>query len=225
MSDEKEVQPLTPETELQSSPPPQRGGRNWIVILIMAAALAGMIFVGLHNSRKGTAGDALVGNAIGKTAPDFELKDVNTGKTVKLSDYRGKAVLVNFWATWCSPCKVEIPWFVDLQKQYGADGLVILGVAMDDASQQDIAKFAQDMGVNYPILLGTQQVGDSYGGVQGLPTTIYVGRDGKIIDRVEGLRSHRDVESNIKAALAQGRPVAESMNPAGTIPADSPGAR
>lgn len=212
MTDMNEESPITgevPRIETQAAAPPPSANRNWIVIGIMAAALAGMIFVGLHGARKHTANNGgLFGDVRGKDAPDFELKDVSTGKAVKLSDYRGKAVLLNFWATWCPPCKVEIPWFVDLQKQYGPDGLAVVGVAMDDASEQEISKFAQDMGINYPVLLGTDKVGAAYGGVEGLPTTFYIGRDGKILERVEGLHSHREIESSVKAALAQGGPVA-----------------
>ena len=100
----------------------------------------------------------------GALAPDFELTTLD-GKRVKLSDYRGKAVLLNFWATWCSPCKVEMPWFVDMQNRYGNDGLVILGVAMDDSDTPKIAQFASEMGVNYPVLLGTDKVSEEYGNV------------------------------------------------------------
>jgi len=211
MSDTNEQQPLVPETELQSSaPPPAR--RNWFIISLMGLALVGMIVVGFHNARHGAANRAALsgGSVAGRSAPDFSLRDVSTGKEVRLSDYRGKAVLLNFWATWCPPCKAEIPWFVDLQKQYASDGLVILGVAMDDAGQQKIAQFSQDMGINYPVLLGTDQVADLYGGVEDLPTTFYIGRDGKIIDRLFGLHSHHEIESNIKAALAEGQSVAEA---------------
>jgi len=225
MSDTNEQQPLAPDQPSPNQPTPG-AGRNWFVIAVMAFALAGMIFVGFHNAHRGTtARGNMVGSVEGRTAPDFELTDVSTGKTVKLSDYRGKAVLLNFWATWCPPCKVEIPWFVDLQKQYGSDGLVIVGVAMDDAGQQAISKFAQGMGINYPILLGTDQVSDLYGGVEDLPTTFYIGRDGKIVDRVFGLRSHHEIESNIKAALAQGPSVARDSSPAGTIATEAPGAQ
>lgn len=218
MTDINEERPSTGETSHVEQLPvttPLSANRNWIVIAIMAAALAGMIFVGLHGARKGAGNGGMIGDVRGKEAPDFELKDVTTGKSVKLSDYRGKGVLLNFWATWCPPCKVEIPWFVDLQKQYGPDGLAIVGVAMDDASEQDISKFAQEMGINYPVLLGTDKVGAAYGGVEGLPTTFYIGRDGKIVDRVEGLRSHREIESNIKAALAQGGSVSAAANSPG----------
>ena len=177
--------------------------RNWLVIAVLAVVLGLMVGFGVHNARKSTGARASFGvvGVKGKEAPDFELQNVATGKTVKLSDYRGKAVLLNFWATWCPPCKVEIPWFVDLQKQYADDGLVVLGVAMDDASQQEIAKFAKDMNINYPILLGTDKVGDAYGGVEGLPTSFYIGRDGKVVDRVAGLRSYGDTKEKVQAAL------------------------
>jgi len=154
--------PSTPATEgsqVSSTPPPPppTTSKNWGVIAIVALAGALMIWVGVHNARKGSSSTAdraaMVGNVKGKVAPDFTLKTVD-GKQVKLSDLRGKAVLLNFWATWCEPCKVEIPWFVDLQKQYGGQGLEIVGVAMDDnASPDKIGKFAQQLGVNYTILV------------------------------------------------------------------------
>jgi peroxiredoxin len=94
-----------------------------------------------------------------------------------------------------------MPWFVELQNQYGAQGLQIVGVAMDDASKEEIAKFAKDMGVNYPILLGKEAVGDQYGGVPALPETFFIGRDGKIVDKILGLRGKADIEDDIKRAL------------------------
>src|SRR6202051_572291 len=140
------------------------------------------------------------GKLQGQPAPDFTLTTPE-GKTMKLSDFHGKAVLLNFWATWCGPCKVEMPWFVDLQKQYGSQGLQIIGVAMDDGSKEDIAKFAKDMGVNYPILIGKESVGDQYGGVPALPETFVVGRDGKIVDKILGLRGKAEIEDSIRKAL------------------------
>lgn len=178
--------------------------RNWLVIAVVAVAAALMIFVGVKNAKKGASvGDraAMVGNVKGKPAPDFELKSLD-GKSMKLSDLRGKAVLLNFWATWCSPCKVEIPWFVDFQKQYGDQGLAIVGVASGDEATATVQKFSQEMGINYPVLLGTDQVADSYGGVESLPTTFYISRDGKILDKVIGLRGRKEAEDYIKAALA-----------------------
>jgi cytochrome c biogenesis protein CcmG/thiol:disulfide interchange protein DsbE len=141
-----------------------------------------------------------------RPAPDFNLKDAD-GKAVKLSDYKGKVVLLNFWATWCGPCKIEMPWFVELQKEYGPQGLQIVGVAMDDASKDEITKFVKEMGVNYTILLGKESVGQEYGGVNVLPTTFFIDRDGKIVAREFGLQSRGLFVDNIKKALSQGRAV------------------
>ena len=95
-----------------------------------------------------------------------------------------------------------MPWFVDLQNQYGAQGLQIVGVAMDDASKEDIAKFAKDMGVNYPVLIGKEAVGDAYGGVPALPESFFISRDGKIIDKIIGLKGKSEIEDSIKKALS-----------------------
>jgi peroxiredoxin len=136
----------------------------------------------------------------GHLAPDFELKDIN-GKMVKLSDFRGKAVVLNFWATWCPPCKTEIPWFEDLQDKYGNQGLAIVGVALDDASDKEIAEFAKDMKMNYPVLIGKEETSDLYGGVEALPTTFYIDRSGKIMTSIPGLVDQREIEANIVKAL------------------------
>ena len=143
----------------------------------------------------------LVGDVRGVQAPDFELTSLD-GKRVKLSDYRGKAVLLNFWATWCSPCKVEMPWFVDLQKKYGNDGLVVVGIAMDDTETDKIAQFASEMGVNYPVLLGTDKVSEQYGNVEYLPTSFYIDRQGRIVGKGTGLLGRGEVEENVQKALA-----------------------
>src|SRR5215468_1061368 len=137
------------------------------------------------------------GKLQGQPAPDFSLTALD-GKNLKLSDFHGKAVLLNFWATWCEPCKVEMPWFVDLQKKYGPQGLQVFGVAMDDASPKEISEFAQKMGVNYPIVIGKEEVGTLYGGVQLLPSTFFISRDGKVMERVFGLVSRSEIETNIQ---------------------------
>lgn len=168
-----------------------------------------MIFAGVKSSR-GPKTSAMIagseplnpGEVKGKVAPDFVLQDLQ-GKQVKLSDLRGKAVLLNFWATWCGPCKVEMPWFVELQKQYGPQGLQIVGVALDDSGRDAIQKYATEMGVNYMILQGQDSVGDAYGAI-GLPTTFFIARDGKIIDSASGLVSRSEIEDNIKKALSEG---------------------
>ena len=186
--------------------------RDPVVIIVVVLVITVMLFFGVHRSRHNspqsqasTGGTSPNGM---KAAPDFSLQSLD-GKTVRLSDYHGKAILLNFWATYCEPCKIEMPWIVDLQKQYAAQGLQVVGVAMDDAGPDEIAKFAKQMGVNYPILIGKDDVGDAYGGVFYLPTTFYIGRDGKIIDKVFGIRDRAEIEDDIKKALAEGQGVPE----------------
>jgi peroxiredoxin len=188
--------------------------RNAIVIVVVIAAVALMLLAGVRMARTkaGTVQLKPVGKN-GSLAPDFQLKSLN-GKQVRLSDFRGKAVLLNFWATWCAPCKIEMPWFVDLQKQYAAQGLQVIGVAMDDSGEEAIAKFAKEMGVNYPVLIGKESVGDAYGGVEFLPTTFFIDRRGKIVDRVFGLVGHSDMEDNVKKALGAGAAQASAKEPA-----------
>jgi thiol-disulfide isomerase/thioredoxin len=181
--------------------------RNPAALFFVAAIVAAMLFVGFHAARRSGAGggdDSL--DVAGKPAPDFTLESLE-GKNIQLSGYKGQAVLLNFWATWCGPCKIEMPWFVDLQKEYGPQGLQIVGVAMDDSSKEDIAKFVKEMGVNYPILLGKEAVGEQYGGVNVLPTTFFIDRDGKIVAREFGLQSRSLFVDNIKKALSQGSAV------------------
>jgi thiol-disulfide isomerase/thioredoxin len=180
--------------------------RNPLIPLLIVALVAAMLFVGIRATRHNRAGAPGNGQLMGNVAPDFELPTLE-GKKLKLSDLRGKAVLLNFWATYCGPCKIEMPWFVEMQKEYGPQGFQIVGVAMDDASNEDIAKFAKEMGVNYPILVGTEAVGQSYGGVGVLPTTFFLDRDGKLISREFGLQSRSVFVDQIKKALSQGQAV------------------
>jgi thiol-disulfide isomerase/thioredoxin len=176
--------------------------RNPLILAAVGAIVAVMLWSGIHAARKNGTQAPISGNLRGQSAPDFELKALD-GKNIKLSDFRGKAVLLNFWATYCGPCKIEMPWFVELQKEYGPQGFQIVGVAMDDASTEDIDRFAKDMGVNYPILLGKESVGDSYGGISVLPTTYFIDRDGKFIAREFGLQSRSVFVDHIKQALGQ----------------------
>jgi peroxiredoxin len=158
-----------------------------------------MLYFGFHMARRSGPRHPL-GIGYATPAPDFTLQALD-GKSMRLSDLRGKAVLLNFWATWCTPSKIEMPWFVELQNEYGPQGLQIVGVTMDDSSKDDIAKFAKDMGVNYPVLLGHEAVGDAYGGVPALPESFFIGRDGKIVDRIIGLKSKGEIEDSIRRAL------------------------
>lgn len=190
--------------------------RNAIVFTILLTAILGMIALGkfVDRHRRQARGNALVGDVRGKLAPDFELTSLD-GRTVKLSDYRGKAVILNFWATWCGPCRIEMPWFVDLQNQFGNEGLTILGVAMDDTDPQKIAQFASEMGVNYPVLLGTDKISEQYGNVEYLPTTFYINRQGNIVGKSAGLMSKAELESDAKKALEMAQTKAAAVKEEG----------
>lgn len=115
----------------------------------------------------------------GKPAPEFSLKDAN-GQTVRLSDYKGKVVLLDFWATWCGPCKLEIPWFMEFEKQFKDQGFAVVGVSMDEDGWAAIKPYVQDMKMNYRVLLGNDAVSAAYGGLDSLPTTLLIDRDGGI---------------------------------------------
>ncbi len=180
--------------------------RNPLILFFIAAIVAAMLFAGIRLARNNRANGPAKGQLIGSLAPDFDLQTLD-GKNLRLSDLRGKAVLLNFWATYCGPCKIEMPWFVELQREYGPQGFQIVGVAMDDASTEEIAKFAKEMGVNYPILLGKESVGQSYGGVSVLPTTFFLDRDGTLIAREFGLQSRSVFVDHIKKAMSQGHAV------------------
>jgi cytochrome c biogenesis protein CcmG/thiol:disulfide interchange protein DsbE len=177
---------------------------NLPTAVLLVVLVAAMFFGGRYlanRSRTGVSGSARIsGDAKGRPAPEFELKDL-AGKNVRLSDYHGKVVLLNFWATWCPPCKEEMPWFVDLQQRYGAQGLQVIGVAMDDSDQKKIESFAKQLGVNYPVLLGKESTAHAYGDVQFLPDTFYIGRDGKIVSHVQGLINRKEIEEQVKKAL------------------------
>jgi peroxiredoxin len=189
--------------------------RNALVFVALLVAILAMLASGKYLDRTRKHGPIkLVGDVQGVPAPDFTLPSLD-GRKVKLSDYRGKAVLLNFWATWCPPCKVEMPWFEDLQKQYAHDGLVVLGVAMDDSEPATIAKFASQLGVNYEVLLGTDKVSDDYGDVQYLPTTFYIGRDGTIVDKSTGLLDRKQIENSVRKTLnTTYKPVSSPLNQA-----------
>jgi len=148
----------------------------------------------------------------GKAAPAFALEDLHGGK-VSLASYQGKAVLVNFWATWCGPCKIETPWLVELRNKYAAQGFEILGVdsEADDLKPDDKAgwaknkaavdKFVMDMKVPYPVLMNGDSINDAYGAPDALPASFFIDRNGKVVAASLGLTSESDIEDNIKKAL------------------------
>jgi thiol-disulfide isomerase/thioredoxin len=131
----------------------------------------------------------------------FTLRDMN-GKEVRLADLKGRVVLINFWATWCGPCRMETPWLVELQEKYRSRGFVALGISVDDPPEA-IPPFARELGVNYPLLLGRdrEDVQKAYGGVSVLPTTVIIGRDGRMCVRHLGPVAKEQFESEIKSLL------------------------
>ena len=137
-----------------------------------------------------------------KIAPDFTLRDAG-GKETKLSDYRGKTVLLNFWATWCGPCKVEIPWFIDFEKQYHDRGFAVLGVSMDEDGWKVVTPYVQKAGMDYRVLLGDEPLAKLYGGLDALPTTLIVDRTGKIAATHTGLVSKSTYEEEIQQLLGK----------------------
>ena len=138
----------------------------------------------------------------GKLAPDFTLSSTS-GNTIKLSDYRGKVVVLDFWATWCPPCKAEIPDFIKLYSKYKDDGFQMLGVSLDQGGLKDVVPFIKDHGINYPIVLGTEEIVSAYGGIRGIPTTFVIDKKGYIRDEFVGYRPasvfEKDIQQFVKA--------------------------
>ncbi len=133
-------------------------------------------------------------------APQFSLTDI-FGHKLSLSEYRGKVVLLDFWATWCGPCRMEIPGFVKLQARYGSQGFQVIGISMDDDVQPVLA-FYKQFDLNYRVAMGNERLGELYGGIIGLPTTFLIGRDGRIYDKVPGAVDDDRFATEIKMLLA-----------------------
>ena len=132
---------------------------------------------------------------------DFTLKDMN-GAEVKLADLKGKVVLLNFWATWCGPCRLEIPWFVELQETYKDQGLRVVGISVDDPPEA-LTPFAKQFKINYPLIVGAdrEDVQKAYGPIYGVPMTFLIGRNGRICMKHIGPAGKEQFESEIKSLL------------------------
>jgi peroxiredoxin len=211
--------------------------RNYAVLLILFVTLVLMIWAGIVNyHRRKVEQEKLrqmqamlvpatpsgntqpsdedeVSPLQGKPAPAFQLENLQ-GEKVSLASYKGKAVMVNFMATWCAPCKVETPWLIQLRNQYAPQGFEILGISTDDLDKGDkkknaedkaeIAKYVSNMHIDYPVLIDGDSISQKYGGVDALPTSFFVDRSGKIIAATVGLHDRDELEANIKKALASG---------------------
>ncbi|MEK6396717.1 MAG: TlpA disulfide reductase family protein [Terriglobus sp.] len=202
--------------------------RNALVGGVIVVVVAVLVWAGIHNVKARRAAeqqaktqqmtisvdkagatatmDSPVTDLRGKPAAIFTLTS-NTGKRISLNDYKGKPVLLNFWATWCTPCKVEMPWFEEFQKKYAAQGLQVIGINEDDDAkspeiQAQIKKVLENTGVDYTILMSDDKVANAYGGLDVLPATFYIDRTGKITAQAIGLAPKEEAEANIQKIVA-----------------------
>ncbi|HLH07782.1 MAG TPA: TlpA disulfide reductase family protein [Terriglobales bacterium] len=173
--------------------------RKLLVALFILAIAVGVYF-GFRPRRRTPVATAAAGNtATLGPAPDFTLKAIS-GQPLTLADYKGKVVLLDFWATWCAPCRAEIPKLVGWQKQYGPQGLQVIGISMDD-SEKPVPGFVQQFGIDYPVAVGDAKLADAYGGVLGLPVTFVIGRDGQIYHKHVGGTDLPQIEEEFKQLL------------------------
>jgi thiol-disulfide isomerase/thioredoxin len=175
---------------------------RWIVATVGALALA---LLTLDTSELWfdsalASGGACPANAKAANL-NFTLKDIQ-GKNVRLSDYKGKVILLDFWATWCGPCKIEIPWFVEFQQKYGPQGLQVVGVSVDDTVEM-LRPYVKDLKMNYPVLQGLHHddIQDAYGPLWGIPVTAVISRDARICAKHSGISSKENFEKEIKSLL------------------------
>jgi peroxiredoxin len=174
--------------------------RLGILARLTAAALLFVLLAACTSSEQ-TTPSTVKPVAARQTAPEFALKDVN-GATVRLSDYRGKVVLLNFWATWCGPCKMEIPWFIEFEQANKDRGFAVIGVSMDDEGWAVVKPFLAEWSINYRTLLGDSIIAELYGGVDALPTSFLIDRDGRVASSHQGLISKTVYKNEIQELLS-----------------------
>ncbi len=200
-------------------------------ILLIIGTVVVLIGVTVYADRatrvkaKNSVGHAVPADAnLGTPAPEVTFKDLD-GKDVPLNQYKGKVVLVNFWATWCEPCQVEIPWLIEMQQKYASKGFTILGVDVDDEGNNVVSAYTakerfnvngQKLPMNYPILRGNDAVADKFGGLLGYPTSFLISRDGKVVKKVQGLISYEEITNAIEAQIGPG-PALSQPTPSETL--------
>jgi cytochrome c biogenesis protein CcmG, thiol:disulfide interchange protein DsbE len=166
----------------------------WLAALVLVAAV--LLMVARHHH----AGVPVPAASRSLSAPDFSLTQLN-GTPLRLADYADKVVLLDFWATWCAPCREEIPRFVEWQAKYGNQGLQVIGVSMD-GDVQPVQRFSRKFRMNYPVMMGNQELASRYGGILGLPANIVIGRDGRILSKHLGMEDLSLLEKELTDQLA-----------------------
>ena len=199
--------------------------RRLAIVVLLVAGVTLIVVAGTHNLRQrqvvmqkaqqdqvqltpasssDTGDDPEAKKLLGQAAPSFTLVDLN-GKKVSLADYKGHPVVLNFWATYCGPCKLEMPWFQDLQNKYKDKGLVVLGLDQDDGmAVKEVAEASKRVGVTYPILMPDDKVSKSYQLSDYIPETFYVDKSGKVVEQTIGAHSKNELEADVQKAIASG---------------------
>jgi cytochrome c biogenesis protein CcmG/thiol:disulfide interchange protein DsbE len=181
------------------------------IIVLTVAALIGVTIYADYATRlhPKTGMTVSTSSVAGQPEPDLKLKDLD-GKDVSLAGLKGNVVLVNFWATWCDPCRVEIPWLIEVQAKYGSRGFTVVGIAMDDEGKSAVAPFVekerfdvsgQQLPMSYPIWLGSDEAADKFGGILGYPTSFLISRDGKQVEKYQGLLNYDQLVKDIESQL------------------------
>lgn len=162
------------------------------------SVVVGLLAFSFHVLRSQPA----TGQTENQPAPSWTLHDVH-GKTISSADFQGKVVVLDFWATWCGPCLMEIPGYIELQTKYGENGLAMVGVSVDQAEPEVVARFAKQRGINYPIVMADQEIIEAFGGISAIPTTFIIDRHGNIRHHKVGAMPTEQFEAMIRPVLGE----------------------